>query len=1329
MGTREDVLRALGNTQEEVTGALFPEEETQGEAPAVPVEDVERRQGAELAVSQPPGMLVERTNKIGLTETPPIRAGQRSALGNVKAVAKTLIRGLDAARMGVMVKAARKPEWGSLIAPMTLRAETPEGEEAFRAFPTDQTLRRRIQAVTQADMGAVKQAGLGGQLFQIAAIGGPLAAQAFIQRGYATGEIIPPSEEEIQANEAGIIEREDSYWFEINFPSINALSGRPLDTPFDQAAQKYIESKDGSQEAIDLVARVKANNDADGLVSESAGLSLVITKGLPMVGFDLAITLADPMTGVFALPVKGIKALTFADELERVGILPKLENLMQREAKLVKEMTAMSPTKALKQAKKASTKRKALAEELEFDPRLAKKVNDLNKAQGDLITKVRQNLDTDIADEAIAISASGRKDKQLVTAMEEQIAARYPNMTPENVVAKAARAIEGTAPVRAFRDYLKQHEVFEASTTGFGERYGRLKKRYEETMQVRAASEAEAMETLHKLVKDPEAAIKVVNDMRTGNMNQQKLAVGLKHLVTDKETGKAFKSLTNIDSNPLIRARRAIKDIALFEPKVVLGGTEVWRILNNANRTHFHRLTQSADFVRERFGFLGEAANEGLDKRLGMALDGRLVDVGEDGSRRYLYQVADDEGKILRSEAVTLTRQETEVADQARALFDEFAMELRDRGVKEFEAGKPIVQDYLPRLFDKDGLARGIIPDDMLDIVSGNVLFRHALPRVMRERLATEAVPKLSEAMEAYMRGAIRKLEFEPAMKEALKSSQALRPQQRLYTKKLINVLNGRPTELESYLNNGIEAGLDLFRKIPGVTLGELNRPAYRASLGISRAMHKAMLGGMLSSAAYNIGQTVNTASRFGPLATLKGFGKFITKSGRAQFDEAGIMDDFVDFFRNPEKIDKRLNAITGGKFRTWDDLYMGPMHAAEYMNRGIAFHTGMGLALEKRGIAGAAQFNKLDTAVKNAIMTEAIDAVETTQFIYGKLGMSPLFQQPGMRNLTTLVTFPAKQAQFMTQQMMDDPTGIARYLVMSGWITRVNREMLGIDVDHAFGFGFIPEDMGPIPIAGPEINLFANLWQAGAEEDPRERKRLFNEVYAGLGQLVAGAISGKMPAAMLGAIPARDVESFLDGKTLPGGATMLNQAGEIVRRFAPGGPALTALGEKALAPVGGLPELERDLGSRFATRMLRFLRQTADWEQRGPNNELVGTIEPQEAAIEAFGFRTEASSEKAFDRSQSFAIPRLAEFNLDEDIKNYVLELTQGDEDRAAEIMQDIVGQAGDNKIYGGQRIGSRIRNQAMKLYLEQSKRTLLSKPGIAATPAGRNILEQGEQ
>ena len=1304
---------------------------------------IESKPGVEL-VRQEPGELVEKTNRLGLKETPVIRAGTRTKLESIKASGKTILRGLDYGRMFILVDQARKPEWSQLIGPMILGADTPAGEEAFRAWPDNRTIRRRIQAVTEADLGAMKTAGLEKELSFVVATGGPLAAQKFIRDSYATGKALRPEEEEIQSIEAQITEDEMKPWFSIVFPAINPLTGRIIKPsgaldPIGKAAQDFLDAHGNSNDAIALVQRIAEQNAANGVDMESkTGFELVVQEGIGMAGFDIVTTIADPLGFIpLGAPVRGINAalrlINHSDELTRVGHLNKLTNLWKQEANMLKDLQSHDPVQAMKQARRAGNKRAEIAQHLNLDPELAADAAALSEKHGDLVVQVRQGLPEQFADEAIAISASGRKGKKLTEAMEDRVRKLQPNMTPENVTAKAQELIDGTAPLRAWRSYLKQHEAFEASTTGFQNRHTALKNAYEETFQRRAAVEQETLEAIELLVKDPDKAYEVVNDLRVGAKDQQRVIEDLAQFVETRGDKKLFRGIAH--HSILGKAKRSITDLHIFEPKTVLGGTETWNTLSSGDRRHTKRLEDTAEFMRERFGFLTKKENLDLNRRLTMAGDGRLTDLLDDGSRKYLYQTSDDAGKIVRSDEVILSADEAIVLDRGRAIFDEFAVELRDAGVKGFEKGKPVIQDYFPRLFRKEMLKDGI-PEDMLDVVNPNVMFRHALPRVMREQLAEESVPLFTDVLEAYTRGAIRKLEFEPALKQALKSSKELRPMQQSYVNDLIKVLKGQPGKLEKGLDLAIDTGLDMARRIPGVAIKEINRPAYKLSLGLSRAFHRSLLGGMFSSGMYNFGQSINTASRFGVMPTLRGLARHLTKEGRQEFEDARIMSDMVEFFGNPNKFNDRIARMSGGILKNWDDVLMAPIHVTEHHNRGIAFHTGMGLALDKRGIRSYQQMKTLPEKIRKEILAEAIDAVETTQFIYGKLGMSPLFQQPGMRNATTLVTFPAKQAQFMVQQMKDDPTGIARYLIMSGWITRMNREMLGIDADHAFGFGFIPDDIGPMPIAGPEINMLWNVGLAMASNSPREQKQIMNELYGQMSQLVAGAVAGRVPLALLGAVPARDVESFLDG-TIPGAPDVIDKAGNLVRdasEYIPGvGPDAVRLADSAiehginlagnLSPTGGFPELERDLGSRFATRILQAFRRTADWASRDANNRLIREMTPREVLIEATGLRTQASSDEAFDADMARRRTNLTDFNVDESITNYLMEVTGGDDNEAQEILAEAQQDIEMNEIFDGRSISSRIKAGLLDIHLSRSQRILLRNPGLMATPEGRNI------
>lgn len=269
-----------------------------------------------------------------------------------------------------------------------------------------------------------------------------------------------------------------------------------------------------------------------------------------------------------------------------------------------------------------------------------------------------------------------------------------------------------------------------------------------------------------------------------------------------------------------------------------------------------------------------------------------------------------------------------------------------------------------------------------------------------------------------------------------------------------------------------------------------------RLSSNLTGQIYKGTLYANVSASLTNLTQTFTaTFPEFGAFHTGRGAAKMLTREGRAEFLRTGQMAEY-------------LHGRPIGKL----DLFT----RAEYVNRGIAYHTGKSKAL--------AQGKSLEEAA-NA----GLDAVNRTQFfLLGKVSAPPLFRQRGIAGaaltpalqftqyplgmgkllyswtknpknwgrlarfgiMTTAIGGP--QALLPTDSMMYFMMGSKEKEFLEKWRRNYSLSgLIGVNLAPRFGLGIVPS-VAPLLKAGKDVkNLMYNsspknpgLWQRAMSED-----------------------------------------------------------------------------------------------------------------------------------------------------------------------------------------------------------------------------------------------------
>jgi hypothetical protein len=207
----------------------------------------------------------------------------------------------------------------------------------------------------------------------------------------------------------------------------------------------------------------------------------------------------------------------------------------------------------------------------------------------------------------------------------------------------------------------------------------------------------------------------------------------------------------------------------------------------------------------------------------------------------------------------------------------------------------------------------------------------------------------------------------------------------------------------------------------------------------------------------------LTSASRYGVGRTMKGLFQMATPEGQAMAKEAGVYHQFNEMFEGTF-----MREFTGMLQHVPVITPLGVMSTAktEFYVRGATFHAAVDMYLTKLGFASWAAAQK--AGMGRSIVFSAIRGTEETNHMYGGLGrLAPIvgnFIPKGFVVAgTQFLSFIPKQIEELASQFQRNPGKIAEYLMLSGWLTRVTAETVGMDMTNYTGLGFIPTEIGDV--------------------------------------------------------------------------------------------------------------------------------------------------------------------------------------------------------------------------------------------------------------------------
>lgn len=299
------------------------------------------------------------------------------------------------------------------------------------------------------------------------------------------------------------------------------------------------------------------------------------------------------------------------------------------------------------------------------------------------------------------------------------------------------------------------------------------------------------------------------------------------------------------------------------------------------------------------------------------------------------------------------------------------------------------------------------------------------------------------DALEAYTYQGAKKLYLEKPMQKMAKLVDRLPEQAANYVDDFLRAYAGRPTKVEKIIEDNVFAALpNSWKNILGP------RPLREVERVATTQVYRGLLGMNFTAALRNLTQGINTFSKLGAKYTALGY-RHLLSDGAEELKRNHVLDDII--------IAQYRNAGFRAKLRALDKALFALFELSERINRGAAYYGAKQMFLDK----GLPEKEAIEAAKR---------VVRDTQFAYGKLHSPLIFQQPGMRSVFQLSTFPLKQAEFVGGMLRHKEwRALARYIISSLVTVWGSKKILGgiINLDYPdVLFKNLLPGLGPIPTA-----------------------------------------------------------------------------------------------------------------------------------------------------------------------------------------------------------------------------------------------------------------------
>lgn len=410
------------------------------------------------------------------------------------------------------------------------------------------------------------------------------------------------------------------------------------------------------------------------------------------------------------------------------------------------------------------------------------------------------------------------------------------------------------------------------------------------------------------------------------------------------------------------------------------------------------------------------------------------------------------------------------------------------------------LEGYILHFFDKAQFKDGARPLEYIGLPRNVELWaRHLLERRGNEGYQKSAMA----ALELYGRSMHRKTILEPMYQDVIARGEALatkmnNPAIMTYVNDYVSTLRGRPTVIGHALDEWIGGALNHKGKI----LWNPNE-VDRKLMGVTSALYAGILTGNPRYPFMQIATAIPTTSmRFGLYRTTKGLFQMATREGQALSKAMGVYQPFLDIFESPAW--QRAARLATETVPTVTPFGVMTNAAAERMIRGMTAHAAIDMYLTKFGFA------TWDEAVEagwgRTIAYHALRASEEVNHMFGAHGRSPFLLRKlgGSQGFTVAATqflsFNWKQTDELLSNLgrggLEGLGRLGEYFAVSGWVSHIAAQHLGIDATTYVGLGYLPQE--PDELTSPAVDLFLKSIDhaaAYAAQDPERIQRATREL------------------------------------------------------------------------------------------------------------------------------------------------------------------------------------------------------------------------------------------
>lgn len=362
------------------------------------------------------------------------------------------------------------------------------------------------------------------------------------------------------------------------------------------------------------------------------------------------------------------------------------------------------------------------------------------------------------------------------------------------------------------------------------------------------------------------------------------------------------------------------------------------------------------------------------------------------------------------------------------------------------------ITGYITHVWKRKDFANGARPLEYIGLpANANTWVAHLLDRTGGKG---GYVKDVMLALDFYTRGVNRKLYLEPVYDRIIQTGRRLaynhqNPAFLSYANSLVAEMKGQPTVLGKKIDEFIGKGFN-GRPVQNAT--------DRALTGLTTAWWASALPGNPRYPIMQVATAVATTSgRFGLYRTMKGLLSQATVEGRALAKAAGVEREIKQVFESD--IFRKLSEFVSRAPLTISPMGLTSTQGVENFIRGMTFHASLDQQLTKMGFATWQEAKAAGFAER--VMFEALRASEEVNHVFGAMGRSPWATRYSSRGVAAATTqflgFVPKQLEELAAQAWRDPGAIAEYMAISGYISLIAAEEMGVDMTDYVGLGFVP--------------------------------------------------------------------------------------------------------------------------------------------------------------------------------------------------------------------------------------------------------------------------------